>query len=300
VSISLRSKVQSLPSSASIWVKFGILAVLVGLLYFPVIPPMVVQWWKDPNYSHGFLIPLVSLFLVWRRRDVLKHLPKVPSDWGLPVMVGGISVLTVGLLGAELFLTRSSLIAVLSGIVVYLGGWGLLRALLFPIAYLIFMVPLPFLVFNAVAFPLQLLAARVAQASLEILGIPVLREGNIIHLPGASLEVVDACSGIRSLMSLAALGTLFAYFTQRSLWKRAVLVLSTIPIAVATNALRVSGTGFLAYHFGQEAAEGFFHEFSGLVVFGSALVLLFLEGALLRMIGKGRGSGPLPLEALDN
>lgn len=271
-----------------VWVKVGVLAVLLGLLYLPVIPPMVVQWWRDPNYSHGFLIPLVSLFLVWRRREALRDLPKVPSDWGLPVMVVGISTLTVGILGAELFTTRSSMIAVISGIVIYLGGWRMFRALLFPIAYLIFMVPLPFLVFNAVAFPLQLLAAKVAQASLQVLGIPVLREGNVIHLPGVSLEVVDACSGIRSLMSLAALGTLFAYFTQRPLWKRAVLVLSTVPIAVATNALRVSGTGLLAYRFGGKAAEGFFHEFSGLVIFGSAFLLLFLEGTILRMIGEGR------------
>jgi exosortase len=195
-------------------------------------------------------------------------------------------MLLVGSIGAELFTQRSSLIVVLAGLVLLILGRAWLWTLAFPLTFLLFMVPLPAIVVNAVAFPLQLFAAQFAELCLFNLGIPVLREGNIIALAGTTLEVAEACSGIRSLQALLALGTIFAYFSQRSMWKRWVLVLLSIPIAIAANAFRVAGTGVLAEYFGSKAAEGFYHTFSGLSVFVAAFMLLLLSGAIISRIGR--------------
>jgi exosortase len=189
-----------------------------------------------------------------------------------------------GILGAELFLTRISIIGVLAGSVLFLFGWRHLRILAFPIAFLLLMVPLPAIVFNQIAFPLQLLASRVGEASLSTVGIPVLREGNVMIMANTTLEVAEACSGIRSLISLLTLGIVYGYFVDPRGWARAFLSLATIPIAVIANGARVAGTGIAAHVYGPEAAEGFFHEFSGWLVFVFAFSLLFLLQRVLHWI----------------
>jgi len=191
-------------------------------------------------------------------------------------MVLSLGVLAVGWLGAEFFLTRVSMIGVLAGLVVFLFGWTYLSIALFPLLFLLLMIPLPAIVFNQITFPLQLLASRVGETALSATGIPVLREGNIIVLPHTSLEVAEACSGIRSLMTLLALGIVFGYFTDRRASVRTAIALMTIPVAVVANGIRVTGTGMLAYFFGVQAAEGFFHVFSGWLVFIAAFTMLFL------------------------
>jgi exosortase len=194
-------------------------------------------------------------------------------------------MLVLGSAGAELYLQRTSLIVVTAGLVLLLLGKSYLRALAFPIAFLLFMVPLPAIVVNTIAFPLQLFAAKTAAFCLFNFGIPVLREGNVIALAGTTLEVAEACSGIRSLQALLALGTVYAYFTQSSMWKRWTLVLLSIPIAIVANAFRVSGTGVLAHFWGPQAAEGFYHTFSGWLIFLVAFVLLLACGWLLSRVG---------------
>ena len=183
------------------------------------------------------------------------------------LLLFGIFSLFIGIIGAVHFITRVSLIIVLAGLILFILGKDFFRLLLFPLAFLVFMVPLPYLVYNAIAFPLKLFAAKVATSALHFIEVPVLREGNIIILPNTTLEVADACSGIRSLISLIALGVVYAYFTQRALWKRVVLVVATIPIAIFTNASRLVIAGFLAHQFNPELAEGFFHGFSGWLLF---------------------------------
>jgi len=195
-------------------------------------------------------------------------------------------MLVIGSLGAELYMQRTSLIVVIAGLVLLVQGRDALHILMLPIAFLFFMVPLPAIVVNAVSFPLQLFAAEVATLCLFNLGIPVLREGSIIALAGTTLEVAEACSGIRSLQALLALGTVYAYFSQRAMWKRWVLVCLSIPIAIAANAFRVSGTGVLAHYWGAQAAEGFYHTFSGWLIFVVAFVLLLGSGAVLSKIGR--------------
>ena len=171
----------------------------------------------------------------------------------------------------------------IAGLVVLFGGWNYLRAVLFPWAFLILMIPIPRIVFNEITFPLQLLASRLASATLPILGVPVLREGNVIVLPQMALEVAEACSGIRSLLSLATLAVIYGYLMETRIWVRVVLGLSALPIAVAANSLRIVGTGLLVQYWDPEKAEGFFHAFSGWLIFVVSLFMLFLLHRLLRL-----------------
>lgn len=254
------------------------------ILFHGVIAKLVQDWATDDNYSHGFLIVPISLYLAWERRDRLLRAPLAPSSLGLIVLVGGIVLLVAGVLGAELFVTRIALLAVLAGGILYIFGWIHLRLLAFPLALLLLMIPIPAIIFNQVAFPLQLLASRFAAGVLSLWGIPVLREGNVIMLAHTTLEVAEACSGIRSLMSLVTLGILLGYFTESRSWVRWVLGLVTIPTAILANGLRVAGTGILAHYWGAEVAEGFFHTFSGWLIFGFAFGMVLLIQWLIRVV----------------
>jgi exosortase len=264
-----------------VWLACFVLTASFLWLYRNVITGLVFDWVHDPNYSHGFLIIPIAAFFAWERRPSLARLPYRPSLAGLAFLLASLAMLVLGILGAELFLTRLSIIGTLAGIVLYLFGRAHLKAVLFPLAFLLLMIPLPSIVFNQIAFPLQLLASRVGEVSLSAAGIPVLREGNIIVLPHTSLEVAEACSGIRSLMTLLALGIVYGYFTDRRASIRTLIALMTIPVAVLANGVRVAGTGLLAYYFGPGAAEGFFHVFSGWLVFVAAFTMLFLVSRLL-------------------
>ncbi len=200
---------------------------------------------------------------------------------GLVVVIGSILVLASGVLGAELFLTRISTLGALAGIVLFLFGWARLRVMAFPLAFLLLMIPLPAIVFNQIALPLQLLASRVGEVALGTVDIPVLREGNVLVLANTTLEVAEACSGIRSLVSLLTLGIVFGYLADSRLWVRTLIALSTVPVAIVANGARVAGTGIAAHRFGAAAAEGFFHEFAGWAVF---LVAFLMMVSLQRLI----------------
>lgn len=259
---------------------------LLAALYYRVIPDMVAQWSEDPNYSHGFLVPLVSAYFIYERREELRDTVVSPSNAGLVLILGALGLLVVGFAGTEYFTMRASLVVLLIGLVLYWLGWEVLKILALPLGFLFFMVPLPYIVYDAVAFPLKLFVAKYSVWALKIMGIVVWREGNIIMFPQTVLEVADACSGLRSLMSLIALAVALAFFSLKKSWQRLALILSAIPIAIATNAFRVIATGVLAQHYGAKAAEGFFHEFAGLAVFALAMVLLLGTGTLLRKVGR--------------
>jgi len=264
----------------------SVLLVLTSILYAPILRALVLQWWSDPDYGHGFLVPLFSGYVLWRERERWTRSEVKPSNFGFLVMVGGVILLLGGSLGAELFTSRFSLLALLAGMVLFLAGWKMLRSVSFPLGFLILMIPIPVIIYNQITFPLQLLASRFATFSLELMQVPVLREGNVLILPNYSLEVVEACSGIRSLMTLITLAIAYGYLVERRRWVRYTLPVLMVPIAIVSNAIRIMGTGFLTYHFGAKAAEGFFHEFSGWIIFLAALVLMFLCHLILRRIGK--------------
>lgn len=267
--------------SNALW-PLGILAVVIAVVYGGVLFRLAGDWLHDPNYSHGFLVPLFSAFLIWRNRRTLRRLPARPSWWGLPGVMLATGIFVVGKLGAELFLTRSSLVFLLAALVLYFLGWRWLRAVLFPLAFLFLMIPIPAILFDQISLPLQFLASRLASSLLTLSGVPVLREGNIIQLPTMTLEVAEACSGIRSLISLLALAIIYGYFLEPSLWRRVALVVAAIPIAVIANALRIMGTGLLVEYWSPEAGTGFFHAFSGWLIFVLALGLLFAFHKTLR------------------
>jgi exosortase len=252
---------EQLPWSNIAW--FGLL--LTGV-YATVIYRMVAQWSNDADMSHGFFVPVIAGFIVWQRRAEIAGLKARPSWWGLALVLWGGVQLFVATLGAELFLARTALVITLIGSVWFLGGTVLVRKLAFPLFLLFFMVPIPALIYNSITFPLQLFASRLADHALTALSIPVLREGNILELPNQTLSVVEACSGIRSLLSLTFLSLVYGYFFEKRVWLRVVLFFSTVPIAILANGSRVTLTGILT-EVKPELAEGFFHTASGWVIF---------------------------------
>jgi exosortase len=254
-----------------------VLVVCTGAwLYAGVLRGLGADWSNDDNYSHGFLIVPLAAYFVWERRGRLARAVRTPSAVGLLVVLASLALLVAGILGAEFFLSRVSMIGVLAGAVLFLGGWEHLRILAFPLGFLLLMIPIPAIVFNLIAFPLQLFASQFGVMVIQLFDVPVLREGNVIVLAHTKLEVAEACSGIRSLISLLTLGIVYGYFSDARAWVRLAIALSTIPIAIVANGLRVAGTGVLAHYYGPEAALGFFHTFSGWLVFVAAFGILFV------------------------
>jgi exosortase len=249
---------------------------LVTALYFRVLGKLVTDWWMIPDFSHGFLVPFFAAFLIWEKRETLRSIKLRPSWSGVAVIALGLVVLLLGIYGSELFLSRVSLIIVMAGLTLCFGGRQLLKELRFVLLVLMLAIPLPAIVFNQITFPLQILASKLASGLLPLFGVPVLREGNIIELPVMKLEVAEACSGIRSLMSLFTLAVFYGYFLEKSNTRRVLLVLASIPIAIAANAVRILGTGLCVQYWDPDKAMGFFHEFSGWVIFLVSLACLYL------------------------
>lgn len=309
------------------------IAVALAFVYFTVLLKLGGDWWNDENYSHGLLIPFIIGYILWLERRRFREARTQPAIWWGAIGVGfSLLLLWAGTAGAELFVQRFSLVVMLAGVVIYFWGFRLLRLIAVPLSLLILAIPIPQIIFNRIAFPLQLFASRCAVAAMSFFSIPVLRQGNVIELMplGASepkrLAVVEACSGIRSLMTLVTLAVVYAYFTKPkdgptnfslsqtsekgsadehdklkfvghflksfTFWRSLILVAAAVPIAILTNALRVSGTGVLAHYYGTRVADGFFHSFSGWVIYIAAAVLLFATGWMLdrfaRLNKKGR------------
>jgi exosortase len=307
---------KSFPSTKNIWHPLAIAGAL-AFAYATVLTKLGQDWWNDENYSHGLLIPFVIGYFLWSERDRLARMVgRASTVWGLGAIVFALLALWAGTAGAELYLQRISLVVMLAGTVIYFWGFRLLRLMFVPLLLLMLAIPIPSILFNKIAFPLQLFASRCAVWAMAAFDIPVLRQGNVIELMplGAretkKLEVVEACSGIRSLMTLLTLAVVFAYFThprsdrkggdhsdgpgspgvmtsvlQRvksyGFWRSVIIVGSAVPIAIFTNALRVSGTGVLARYYGTKVADGFFHSFSGWVIYIVAFLMLFGVGWLL-------------------
>ncbi len=262
----------------------GCVVLAFVVVYFRILNGLYLDWSNDPNYSHGFLVPFISAYFIWQQRERLQQLSAKPANSGLVLIAFSLFVLMVGIAAQEYFTRRASMVFLLAGIVLFLLGWQWLKSLALPIAFLFFMIPLPYIIYDAMAFPLKLFVAKFSVLTLKLMGVVVLREGNIIMFPNTVLEVADACSGLRSLMSLLALGVALAVLTQKRKIAMIVLIVLTVPIAVVTNMFRVIGTGYLAQYYGTAAAEGFFHEFAGMGVFLLAMVLLFVASGVLRKV----------------
>jgi exosortase len=260
----------------------GWLGALIAICYWPVLVRLVSQWNSDEDMGHGFFVPIVAGYIAWQLRDKFLAIPAKPNWWGLALVIYAGFQLLVATLGAELFLQRTAIVLSIVGAIWFLGGTERLKIMAFPLFVLLFMVPIPAIIYNQITFPLQLLASRAAEWSLMALGIPVLREGNILEMASQKLSVVEACSGIRSLLTLSFLSLIYGYFFEKRTWLRALLFVATAPIAMVANAARVTFTGILA-QFRPELAHGFFHSASGWVIFMVALVIL---GIFHQIVGR--------------
>jgi exosortase len=259
---------------------YGLIA-LLAVANLPVLPPLVRDWASDGNYSHGFLIIPISIWLFWRKRHDLSF-PARPSTAGVVLFIFGCLCLILGTAAGELFTIRTSLVIILTGISLSYLGRENFRKVWFPFFFLLFMIPIPATIYYSLTLPLQLFASKVTVAALHVISIPSLQRGNIIQLPNYRLEVLEACSGLRSLVTLMALGALYGNLSMPGKVRPIVLFIATIPIAIATNIFRIFITAVAAYAISTEIAEGFLHELSGFLVFGSALILTLILGALLK------------------
>jgi exosortase D (VPLPA-CTERM-specific) len=270
----------------------ALLGTCFAFLFRDVVAKLVRDWGADENYSHGFLVVPLAGYVVWRHRAVLTSLSTRPSMTGLLMVVVSLLTLVAGMLGAELFLTRVALLGALAGTILFVWSREHLKALRFPLLLLALAIPIPAIIFNQITFPLQLLASRFGELAISACQIPVLREGNVITLATTSLEVAEACSGIRSLVSLLTLAVIGGYLTESPMWIRWLLAASAVPIAIFANGIRVAGTGIAAHVFGPAAAEGFFHTFSGWLVFVVATLLLLIVHRVANWLGPASDAKP--------
>ena len=274
------------PSVAALpWKTVFTVAALLLACYAPVVRALVMQWYDDPDMGHGFFVPVIAGYIAWQLKDEIANVPAEPNLWGLLVVLWGGFQLYIATLGAELFLARTAIVFSIIGAVLLLGGTKYARIFAFPLFLLFFMVPIPAVIYNQLTFPLQLIASQVAENAISLIGIPIIREGNVLELAEQKLNVVEACSGIRSLLTLTFLSLVYGYFAERRIWIRVALFLSTIPIAITANAGRVTMTGIIA-DFKPELAEGLFHEAQGWVIFMIAFALLAVVHQVLVRIDK--------------
>jgi exosortase len=261
-----------------------LLALSIGWLYAGIASGLVAEWASSPDASYGIVLAAVALLVTWRRRDAFVQAidPAAAAAPGAAVMMAGLAIYLAGQLGADLFLTRISFVVVIAGAVWFLAGRRALRSIAAPLVFVALAVPLPSLVASAVTLPLQLTASRVAEASLTATGVAVFRDGNVLELPSTSLEVAEACSGLRSIISLAATSVLLAWMDP-SLPRRIAIVALSLPVAVVMNGLRIAATGLACEAWGPKAASGSWHSFSGWVTFvASVFVLVQLQRLIAR------------------
>ena len=250
---------------------------------------LFLQWvgpQSDANFQHGIFVPLFALFVLWQDRKHWLSVPPTPSWAGLAVVVLGLIMLLLGVFGAELFFSRVSLLVLLAGLIILFQGWTFFVAVLFPWAFLFLMIPIPAIILQQVTFPLQLLAAKLAAGLLRLCGVPVLLEGNVITLPSGPLQVAEACSGIRSLLTLETLAIIYGYLMEKRIWVRVVLAVSALPIAMAANIFRILCTGLIAEYVDKDKAEGFYHALQGWLIFVVALLMFFAVHRIICFIWK--------------
>jgi exosortase len=248
---------------------------LLLLCYAPILYRLAVQWATDEDMGHGFFVPVVAGFIAWQRRRTLLSIPRKPTGWGLALVVFAAFQSLAASLGAELFTARLAFLIALLGVILYLGGKAWVQELFLPLALMLFMIPIPQIIYARLTLGLQMLASQLGETLIGWMGIPVIRTGNLLELPSQTLNIIDACSGIRSLVSLLFLSQVYAYFAEKRIWVRWGLLVATVPIAIAANAIRVATTGVLS-EINTKLAQGAYHEMEGYIVFAVALIALIL------------------------
>jgi exosortase len=279
------AEAHSVASNKISWQHIAWFGGLLILCYAPILYRMGWQWATDENMGHGFIVPVVAGFIAWQRRDALLSTPRIPSLWGLFLVIFAALLSVAATLGAELFTARLSFVIGLFGTVLYLGGTRWAKLLLFPFALLLFMIPIPAIIYSQLTLRLQLLASELGEALITLMGIPVLRAGNTLELPSQTLDIAEACSGIRSLLSLLFMAAVYAYFFDKKVWMRWALLAATIPIAIGANGIRVGLTGLLS-EINTKLATGAYHEAEGYIVFIVALAALLTTHWAINLVAK--------------
>jgi len=286
VSVPLAQPPQVPASAAKVsWRPVAWFGFLLVLCYAPILYRMAMQWANDEDMGHGFFVPLVAGFIAWQRRDALLAAERKPNGWGLFLVIFAALEALVATLGAELFTARLAFVIALTGVVLFLGGKQWIKVLSFPLLLLLFMIPIPAIIYAHLTLNLQTLASELGELLIGWMGIPVLRAGNTLQLPSQTLDIAEACSGIRSLLSLGFLSLVYAYFTDKRVWMRWALLILTIPIAIGANGVRVAVTGWLS-EINTKLASGLYHEGEGYIVFVVALIALFLAHRLINWTSK--------------
>lgn len=268
----------------SLMVKFSVLVALWIVSFIPVFPRLVYTWLNHADNSHGILVPLISLFFVWQKRGDLKAAKISSSNWGAFILSASMFLYLLGLASGTEIISRTMVVFSLIGLLLFNLGKEVVKILVFPLLFLLFMIPVPIALQSAVAFPLQLFATKISFFFIQALSIPVYQEGNMLYFAHAQLEVAEACSGIRSISAFTVLSVVFAYLLDKGWSRRIVLLASAIPLAMFTNIIRITGTGILAHFYGSRIADSFLHEFSGIVVFAFGFILFLFEFSLLNRV----------------
>lgn len=258
-----------------------IVLALILLFYLPVIRGLIFDWARDANYSHGFLIVPVSVYMFYRKRQELRF-PAKSSPWGAALIIAGSSLMILASAAAEYFTIRCALVITLTGLTFYYLGWDNFKKVWFSFFILLFMIPLPAIIYYSATFPMQLFSSKITNDILQLIGISSLRYGNIIKLPNYTLEVAEACSGLRGLVTLMSLGALYGNLTLPGRVRPLLLFVATIPIAIAANIARLFITVVVAYAISTRLADDFLHQLSGVIVFVVALILTIFLGGILR------------------
>jgi exosortase A len=270
----------------SVKIKFLILLGCWLAVFYPIYPELIRTWLNHSDNSHGILVPLISLYFIWQKREQLKETEAYNSNWGAIILIVALALYILSYAGAVAVVARSMIVLSLIGLVTFTFGQAVSRVLAFPLFFLFFMIPVPDSVLNLVSFPLQLFATKISAAVIQALSIPAYREGNMLYFAKTQLEIAEACSGIRSIISFTMLSTIFAYLLDNGWTRRLILLASAIPLAIFANIVRVTGTGILAHFYGEKVARGFLHEFSGLAVFAFGFVLLSIEFFVLNRVSR--------------
>ncbi len=268
------------------WIKGSLLIIVWAVVFYPVYPGLMGTWFGTSNAdnSYGILVPFISLYFIWKKKEALQQAGSSISTLGLIILMASLLFYVVSLAGGVVFPQRLMMVISLNGLILYLYGKEIFQIVRFPLVFLLFMIPIPVSVVSMVSFPLQTYATIISAKIIQLCGIPVYREGHMLYFAQTQLEVAEACSGIHSISALLMLSVIFMHQCENSRTRKTIIILSSVVIAFIANIFRVSGTGILAHFYGAGAARGFLHEFSGMAVFAFGFVMMFLEYKLLNRI----------------
>jgi exosortase D (VPLPA-CTERM-specific) len=270
------------------WSLLLVAGALIAVIFFGPLREMVRVWDSSDEYGYGYMIPALTAFLIWQRKDRIERIPFEGSWLGIVVLLAGVGLFFVGSIATLYVISQYGFLLVVTGVALSLAGRRGFKPLLVPLLFLVFMIPLPVFLYNSLSAKLQLISSELGVAVIRLFGISVFLQGNVIDLGTYKLQVVEACSGLRYLFPLASLSFIAAYFYNAPFWKRAVIVLSSAPITILMNSFRIGVIGVLVEHWGTSQAEGFLHDFEGWIVFMACILVLVAEMMVLNMIGSER------------